>query len=210
MGQKTHPVGFRLSVTRKWLSVWFSDKDYRKNLLQDAGIRKFVRERAQAAGIHRAIIERSLSKIKVTLIVARPGVIIGRGGSNLQILRDDLRRLTGSPVDLVIEDFKTPELSAQLVAEDVVRQIKQRLPVRRIMSATTERVYGRGVKGVKIICSGVLSGPSSISRSEKKVLGSIPAQTLRANIDFARATVFTTYGTIGVKVWIYLGEVEKS
>lgn len=212
MGQKTHPVGFRLGITKAWKSRWFSGKDYARNALEDVKIRKFIRTKAPAAGIHAIEIERSLSKVKVSIVVARPGLIIGRGGANLQLLREELAKHIGARLDLSVEEFKTPELSAQLVADDIARQIKRRLPLGRILAITADRVMAKGARGVKVVCSGVLSGPSSIARSQKIVHGSIPAQTLRANLDYAQATAFTAYGTIGVKVWIYLGEVgsEKS
>lgn len=209
MGQKTHPLGFRLGVVENWRSRWFaSGKDYGSLALEDARIRRFLEKETRAAGVSAVEIEREAEKARVTLKVSRPGVIIGRGGSNLALLREGLQKLLGKRVDLVVEEIKSPELSAKIMGEEVVRQIKQRLPVRRIINRVAERVISRGAKGVKILASGVLSGPSSISRQDKTVRGSIPAQTLRAKIDFARVTAFTSYGTIGVKVWIYLGEEE--
>ncbi|MEK7611207.1 MAG: 30S ribosomal protein S3 [Patescibacteria group bacterium] len=209
MGQKTHPLGFRLGVSQEWKSRWFArGQEYGRTALADVYIRRYLEENAASSGIADLEIEREAEKIKVILKVSRPGVVIGRGGSTLNILKAGLNKLLDRKIDLVVEEVKVPELSGKLVGEDVVRQIKMRMPIRRVMNNTAEKVMSRGAKGVKIICSGVLSGPSSISRREKVVKGSVPSQTLRANINYARSTVFTSYGTIGVKVWVYLGEVE--
>lgn len=151
-------------------------------------------------------IERSIAACKVTMVVLRPGVVIGRGGSGHELIKDKLEKITKSKIDLTVESFKQKDLSAALVAGEIVTQIKRRMPIRRIVSATGERVMGSGAKGVKILVSGVLAGPSSIARSEKLTLGSVPLQTLRAKIDYAQDTAFTGYGTIGVKVWINLPE----
>jgi small subunit ribosomal protein S3 len=208
MGQKTHPLGFRLGLGENWRSRWFAPPPHYGPLaLEDVKIRRFLaKEAGTAAGVHAIEIEREAEKVKVVLQVSRPGVIIGRGGTNLARLREGLHNLLGKKVDLVVEEIKSPEFSAKIMGEEIVRQIKQRMPIRRVMNRTAERILARGAKGVKIIVSGVLSGPSSISRQEKVARGSIPGQTLRAKIDFARVTAFTSYGTIGVKVWIYLGE----
>lgn len=209
MGQKVNPLAFRLGIVYDWTSRWFADRNYAEYILEDKRIRDFIKRRYLEAGVISIVIERSASLIRLILAVARPGIIIGRGGSGLASLRVDLSKLTKSKVELTIEEFKNPDLSAQLVAEEVARGIERRLPVRRVMNTTVERVKSRGVLGVKIICSGVISGPSSISRRERSVRGSIPSQTLRAKVDFARATAFTTYGTIGIKVWV-LRNSERS
>lgn len=209
MGQKTHPLGFRLGVSEEWKSRWFANgKEYGRMAIEDVHIRRFLEGSAALAGIAKLEIEREADKVKVILKVSRPGVVIGRGGSTLNTLKIGLNKLLGKKIDLVVEEVKVPELSAKLMAEEVIRQIKQRMPIRRVMNNTAEKVMSRGAKGVKIICSGVLSGPSSISRSEKVVKGSIPTQTLRAKIDYSRSTAFTSYGTIGIKVWVYLGEAS--
>lgn len=207
MGQKINPIGFRTAVTSDWQSLWYSDKNYSKFLLEDKKIRDFLRSRSAEAGIREIRIERS-TNTKITLSVARPGVIIGRGGAGLSELRELISREIGGKVDISVEEVRRPELSAQLVAEEIVRAISRRMPVKRIMNQTCEKVIGRGAKGVKIIVAGVIGGPSSIHRSERIVRGSVPAQTIRANIDFSRLTAFTSYGTLGIKVWIYLGEKE--
>lgn len=208
MGRKTHPVGFRLGISKDWQSRWYSKKNYSENALTEVRIRRYIKSQGRSAGIHKIQIDRSLSSLKLTITVSRPGVIIGRGGENLKKLRKGLLDIVPDKVDLVIEEFKVPELSAALVSQNVASQIERRLPIRRVMSFTSERVMERGAKGVKIVCSGVLSGPSSISRSQKVVKGLVPTQRLRADLDFAKETAFTSYGTVGVKVWIYLGDKE--
>lgn len=208
MGQKTQPLGFRLGLGENWRSRWFAKgRQYGPLALEDARIRRFLnKEIGPAAGVSSVEIEREADKAKIILQVSRPGVIIGRGGTNLARLRESLNKLLGKKAELAVEEVKVPEFSAKIMGEEVVRQIKQRMPIRRVMNRTAEMIFSRGAKGVKIVVAGVLSGPSSISRREKSVRGSIPGQTLRAKIDFARVTAFTPYGTIGVKVWIYLGE----
>ncbi len=208
MGQKVNPVAFRLGTIYDWTSRWFSEKDYAKYVLEDKKIRDFIKRNHPDAGIVSIIIERSSSLIKLILTVARPGVLIGRGGSGLTILRGEIADITAAKIDLEVMEFKNPEQSAQLVADEVARSIERRLPVRRLMNSVAEKVMAKGSLGVKIICSGVISGPSSISRRERVVRGSIPAQTLRARVDFARGTAFTTYGTIGVKVWVLRSREE--
>lgn len=203
MGQKVNPTAFRLGIVYDWLSRWFSERDYAKYVFEDKKVRDFVKRGHSDAGIVSIVIERSASIVKLILTVARPGVLIGRGGSGLAQLRDELTTLTKSKIDLEVQEFKNPELSAQLVGDEVARSIERRMPVRRTMNNIAERVFAKGVLGVKIICSGVISGPSSISRRERVVRGSIPTQTLRARVDFAKSTAFTTYGTIGIKVWIF-------
>ncbi len=207
MGQKTHPLGFRLGISTGWKSRWFAEgKSYSDFAIEDVIIRRFLEKNLATSGLDQAEIEREADKVRIILRVSRPGVVIGRGGSALNDLRLGLAKLISRKVDLTVEEIKTPELSAKLVAEEIIRQIKQRMPIRRVMNNTAERIMGKGAKGVKIVCSGVLSGPSSIGRHEKVTRGSVPAQTLRANISFALATAFTSYGTIGIKVWVYLGE----
>jgi len=185
MGQKVNPVGFRTGYNVEWKSLWFSSREYGKLTLEDKKIRDLLKLHAQEAGISDIKIERS-PNIKVTVSVARPGVIIGRGGAGLTEVRDFLSKAVGSKVDILIEEIKKPELSAKLVSDEVVRSILRRMPVKRIMHQTCERVMGRGAKGVKMIVSGVIGGPSSIHRTERVVKGSVPTQTIRSKIDFAR------------------------
>lgn len=206
MGQKVNPVGFRTGYNIEWKSAWYGGRDYSKLTLEDKKIRDLVRSKVSEAGIADIKIERS-PNIRVTVSVARPGVVIGRGGAGLSQLREFLGKALGSKVDIVVEEVKRPELSAKLVADEVVRAILRRMPVKRIMNQTCEKVMGRGAKGIKMIVAGVIGGPSSIHRTERVVRGSVPTQTIRAKIDYARSTAYTSYGTLGVKVWVYLGEL---
>ena len=207
MGQKVNPRGFRTGVNLDWRVSWYADKNYGRNLLEDKKIRDTISQNYGAAGISDLLIERT-PHLKVTLLVAKPGMVIGRGGSGLNQLRDLLAKSVGVKVDVLIEEVKNPDLSPRLVGESIVRSILRRMPAKRVMNQTADRVMARGALGVKIIVAGVLSGPSSISRRERTVRGSVPAQTLRSNVIFARTTAFTSYGTLGIKVWIYLGEKE--
>lgn len=208
MGQKINPVGFRTGINTEWQSLWYSSKSYAKFILEDKKIRDLIVGRVLEAGIKEIRIERS-PNIRIFIGASRPGVIIGRGGSGLSDLRDFISHEVGSKVEIMVEEIKRPELSAKLVADEIVRSILRRMPVKRIMNQNSEKVIGRGAKGVKMVVSGVIGGPSSIHRTERVVRGSVPSQTIRANLDFARSTAFTSYGTLGIKVWIYLGEKES-
>jgi len=209
MGQKVHPKGFRLDLNRDWKSVWYAPKkEYGDRVLEDIKIRAFIREKVGHAGIKSVNIKRSIGDVKVTVIVLRPGVVIGRGGSGHEMLKEELERLTGAKVELSVESFKDKDLSAVLVAEEVASQIKRRLPVRRIIKSTASRVMAAGAKGVRVQVAGVIGGPSSIARREHVTQGSVPMQTLRAKIDYAKRTAFTGYGTLGVKVWIHLPDKD--
>lgn len=208
MGQKVNPIAFRLNTVYDWASKWFSDHDYAKYAFEDRKIRNFINKYHSDAGIVSIVIERFANAIKLKITVSRPGVLIGRGGSGLAVLRTELTKITKSKIDLEIEEFKVMELSAKLIADEVARNIIRRMPVRRVMNTMAERVMSKGARGVKIVCSGVISGPSSIGRRERTVRGSIPSQVLRAKVDFAKGTAFTTYGTIGVKVWVFTGLME--
>ena len=205
MGQKVNPVGFRLGLSGDWKSLWNSKKDYAKLILEDKKIRDLISEKISEAGLKETRIERT-PNLKIIILVSRPGMVIGRGGSGLSELRDYLSKSIGTKVEVVVEEVRYPDLSAKIVGGEIVRAILRRVPVKRIMHQAREKVMGRGAKGVKIVVSGVISGPSSIHRTEKVIYGSVPAQTLRSEIDFARSTAFTSYGTLGIKVWIYLGE----
>jgi len=209
MGQKVHPVGFRLNLNRDWKSIWYaSKKDYGDKVYEDIQIRDFIKEKVGHAGIKSISIKRSIGDVKVTVVVLRPGVVIGRGGSGHEMLKEELKRLTRAKVELSVESFKDKDLSAALVAEDVVSQIKRRMPVRRIIKSASSRVMAAGAKGVRVQVSGVIGGPSSIARREHFTQGSVPMQTLRAKIDYVKTTAFTGYGTLGVKVWIHLPDKE--
>lgn len=212
MGQKVNPLGYRLGHWQPWKSRWFArdPKQYKKNLLEDVKIRKFLMEKLKLAGIVSVQIERFINKMKITLYVSRPGVVIGRGGTGLEQLKKDLCRMVSIPepeknLELDVAEVKNPELSAQLVATRIAEQLERRLPHRRVVSKMMERVMIAGAEGIKIALSGRIAG-AEISRSEQFSQGKIPLQTLRAEIDYAQVPALTKFGYIGVKVWIYTGE----
>ena len=207
MGQKTHPFGFRIGVSQDWKSKWYAENKYKNHALEDLKIRKLIKKEAADAGVDRIDIERSLTDLVITLFVAKPGLVIGRGGKNIEELKKELAELTGLKVKLEIEEVKKPQLSARLVADGVARQIERRFNSRRVIVSTADRVMEAGALGVKIVVAGRVGG-AEIARAEKVARGSVPLQTLRADVDFARETAYTAYGTVGVKVWIYRGEKE--
>ncbi|HUS51962.1 MAG TPA: 30S ribosomal protein S3 [Candidatus Bathyarchaeia archaeon] len=209
MGQKVNPFGFRLTHIKNWQSRWFASdpKRYRDNLLEDIKIREFLMKKLKLAGIVSVQIERSINKMKVSLHVSRPGVVIGRGGTSLEQLKKDLCKIVSLPEpekNLEIDpiEVKEPELSAQLVATGIADQLERRMPQRRVVGKTIERVMGAGAKGVKVVLSGRIAG-AEIGRTEKYSQGKIPLQTLRAKIDYAQVPALTRSGYIGVKVWVY-------
>lgn len=212
MGQKVNPLGFRIGYWQTWKSRWFArgPKQYQKNLLGDVKIRRFLMKNLRLAGIVSVQVERFVNKMKITLHVSRPGVVIGRGGSGLELLKKELCQMVSIPepeknLEIDIAEVKNPELSAQLVATRVAEQLERRLPHRRVMSKMMERVMSAGAQGVKIVLSGRIAG-AEISRTEKYSSGKVPLQTLRAEIDYAQIPALTKFGYIGVKVWIYKGE----
>ncbi len=206
MGQKTHPVGFRLGVIRTWGSRWFARKEYADWLLEDQKIRRYIRHRLRKAGIAMIEIERAPKKVSINIHAARPGMVIGRKGAEVDKLRDELHKLTNKDIYLNIVEVKKPEKNAQLVAEHIAVQLEQRVSFRRAMKKTISSAMRMGVLGIKVVCSGRLGG-AEMSRVEKYHEGRVPLHTLRADIDYATATARTTFGAIGVKVWIYNGEV---
>ena len=206
MGQKTNPVGFRLGINRTWDSRWFATKEYSKWLDEDIKVRNYIKRRLFKAGVARVEIERSGGKATVNIFTARPGMVIGRKGSEVDLLRAELKSRTGRDVQINIKDVKKPELNAQLVAEHIAMQLQQRVAFRRAMKKTIQSAMRMGAQGIKVQCSGRLGG-SEIARREGYHEGRVPLHTLRADIDFARSTSHTTYGCVGVKVWIYKGEV---
>ncbi len=209
MGQKTHPRGFRLGITSDWKSHWFDEdsEGYSDKVLEDRKIRKFVRKNVGRAGIQGVEIERSLGKLKIVIRVARPGMVIGRGGSRIELLRDGLEGICGSKPEISVEEVKNPALSASLIAENVVRQIEQRRSPTRAAASEVEKAMHKGAKGVKVQLKGRLRG-SQYARKNVVTKGSVPLQTIRANIDYALEEAHTKYGKIGVKVWVYIGEEE--
>ncbi len=208
MGQKTHPIGFRLGINRDWDSKWFDEKNFSDVLEEDLMLRKYIRTRLQRAAVSRIEIERTAQKITLTIHTARPGIVIGRKGQEVDKLKEELQRLTNKEVHLNIQEIKRPELDAYLVAENIAHQLVQKISFRRAMKKAITSTMRMGAQGIRIICSGRLGG-AEMARKEQYKEGRIPLHTLRADIDFARATAKTTYGTIGVKVWIFKGEVYQ-
>jgi small subunit ribosomal protein S3 len=206
MGQKTNPVGFRLGINRTWDSRWFASKEYSRWLDEDIKVRSYIKRRLFKAGVARVEIERSGGKATVNIFTARPGMVIGRKGSEVDLLRDELKQMCRRDVQINIKDVKKPELNAQLVAEHIAMQLQQRVAFRRAMKKTIQSAMRMGAQGIKVQCSGRLNG-AEIARREGYHEGRVPLHTLRADIDFARSTAHTTFGTVGVKVWIYKGEV---
>ena len=206
MGQKTNPIGFRLGIIKTWDSRWFARKDYAKLLEEDLFIRKYLKKRLAQAGISRIVIQRAVAKVTVNISTARPGLVIGRRGQQVDQLRDELQHITKKEVFLNIDEVKKPDLDATLVAEHVARQLEQRVSFRRAMKKALASTMRSGAGGIRIICSGRLGG-SEMARTESYRDGRVPLHTLRADIDFARATARTIYGTCGVKIWIFKGEI---
>jgi len=206
VGQKTNPVGLRLGIVRTWDSKWFATKNYAAILEEDLIIKKYIKKRLHQAGISRILIERAADKTTVSIRTARPGLVIGRRGAQVDQLKDELQHLTGKQVFLNIEEVKRPDGDAQLVAEHIAKQLEQRVSFRRAMKRALSSAMRSGAQGVKIMCKGRLGG-AEMARKESYREGRVPLHTLRADIDYATATAHTTYGCVGVKVWIFNGEV---
>jgi small subunit ribosomal protein S3 len=208
MGQKTHPIGFRLGVIKPWSSRWYARKDMPALLKEDELIRKYLLARLGHAAIALIDIERRPGKVTVTLHTGRPGVVIGKKGAEVDKLRDELAQLTGKDAAVNVEEIKRPEISSQLVADNIARQIEQRISFRRAMKRALQSATRMGAQGIRVRCSGRLGG-AEIARTEGYREGRVPLHTLRADIDYATSTAKTTYGTIGIKVWICKGEVVE-
>jgi len=207
MGQKVHPFVLRIGFIRTWKSRWFArSKDYPRFILQDYKIRKFIKEKFKQAAVSQIIIERLADRIKIRIFTARPGIIIGRHGADIERLREDLNNMIQSEVSIDIEEVKNPAIDAQLVGENVALQIEKRVAFRRAVKRAIEQTMNAGAKGVRISCAGRLNG-AEMSRTETYKQGKVPLQTLRADIDYGFAESLTTYGLIGIKVWIYKGEI---
>ncbi len=206
MGQKTHPVGFRLGIIRTWDSRWYADKSYAEDLHEDLRIRKFLKKRLKSAQVSRIIIERAASKAKVFVYAARPGMIIGKRCAGLDDLKKELRKVTKTEVFLNIIEVRKTELDAQLVAENIAAQLEKRVSFRRAMKKSVQSTMRAGAKGVRIACAGRLGG-AEMGRREWYREGRVPLHTLRADIDYGYAVAKTTYGIIGVKTWIFKGEI---
>ena len=210
MGQKTHPIGFRLGIIKDWNSKWYAEKGkYADWLAEDIQIRKLGQTKVGNAGIAECQIRRSPKKVTVTLMTSRPGVVIGRKGKTVDELRTELQKLSGKAVTLDVKEVKKPELTSVLVAEHIAQQLSQRVSFRRAMKKAIQTAMRMGAKGIKIRCGGRLGG-AEMGRVESYHEGSVPLHTLRADIDYGTATARTTYGTVGVKVWICKGEIHPS
>lgn len=207
MGRKVHPIGFRLGINRSWDSRWFArGREYTKQLHEDRVIRDLVFENTPRAGISQVEIERFPNNLHITVHTSKPGIVIGRKGANVKELRTKLQALTGTNIKLDISEIKDPDLDARLVAENVANQLERRISHRRAMQRAVDSTMRAGAQGVKVMCAGRLSG-AEMARRDWAREGRVPAQTLRADLDFARAEALTTYGRIGVKVWVYKGEI---
>ena len=206
MGQKVHPYGFRLGYNKNWQSRWFSKKEYASFVFEDHKIRTFVKKLLYSAGISRIEIERFGGKIRLILSTARPGIVIGRKGAEIEKLRGDLKKKFGREFALEVNEIRRPEIESQLVAENIAMQLERRVAVRRAMKRTVTMARKFGAEGIKVTCSGRLAG-AEIARTEWYRDGRVPLQTLRADIDFGFAEAHTTYGLIGIKVWVYKGEI---
>jgi len=209
MGQKIHPVGFRLAVNKDWSSRWFAKStDFSVVLKQDIDVRKYLQERLANASVGRITIERPAKSAKVTIYSARPGVVIGKKGEDIDILKRDLEKLMGVSVHVNIEEIRKPELDAQIIADGIAQQLEKRVQFRRAMKRAIQNAMRAGAKGIKIMTSGRLNG-ADIARSEWYREGRVPLHTLRAAVDYATSEALTTYGIIGLKVWVYKGEVGQ-
>jgi small subunit ribosomal protein S3 len=206
VGQKTHPVGFRLGVIKTWDSNWYDEKGFAAKLNEDVMIRNYVRNRLKKAGISKIQIERTPKNARITIHTSRPGIVIGKSGKEISQLEEELKKITNKDVKILISEIKRPELDAQLVAENIASQLEGRISFRRAMKQGITAAMRMGAEGVRVMCSGRLGG-AEMARREQYKEGRIPLHTLRADIDYANATAQTIYGLIGVKVWICKGEV---
>lgn len=205
MGQKTHPKGFRLGITGTWDSRWFAGKDYAKILQEDLRLRTFIKKRLYHAGVSRIEIERAADKVKVNIFTARPGIVIGKKGVEIEKLKAEVQRMAGEKTYIEIHEIRRPDLDAQLVAENIAMQLERRIMFRRAMKESVARTMRMGAQGVRVQCGGRLGG-HEIARTEWYREGRVPLHTLRADIDYGLAVAATTFGVIGVKVWVYRGE----
>ncbi len=207
MGRKVHPIGFRLKINKPWLARWYAEgKDFQDNLHQDLAIREKIRKDNDRAGISDIEIERFPGKLKIFVHTAKPGILIGRSGENVKALRSDLEAMTGEKIDLDVKEIKAPDLDAYLVAENIAGQLLRRISYRRAMQRAIQQGMRQGAEGVKVMVSGRLGG-AEMSRSVWLREGRVPLQTLRADIDYAQTEALTSYGQIGIKVWIYKGDI---
>src|SRR2546429_4516500 len=208
MGQKVNPIGLRLGINRTWDSRWFANRDYATLLHEDLELRKYLMERLGQAGVSRVVIERPAKKARITIHTARPGVVIGKKGADIEKLRLDLAKMTGGEVNLNIVEIRKPEVDAKLVAENIAQQLERRVAFRRVMKRAVQSAMRLGAQGIRINCGGRLGG-AEIARMEWYREGRVPLHTLRADVDYGTATAKTTYGTCGVKVWVFKGEIME-
>ena len=206
MGQKVNPHGLRVGVIKDWDSKWYADAEFSDYLVEDYNIRKYLKKKLYAAGVSKIEIERTSDRVKVIIYTAKPGVVIGKGGAEIEVTKAELAKLTGKKVLVDIKEIKRPDKDAQLVAENIAQQLENRVSFRRAMKSCMGRTMKAGAQGIKASCSGRLGG-ADMARTEFYSEGTIPLQTLRADIDYGFAEADTTYGKVGVKVWIYKGEV---
>jgi small subunit ribosomal protein S3 len=206
MGQKVNPIGLRVGINRTWDSRWFADENYAALLHEDLRLKKYLQKRLLQAGVSRIVIERPSKRARITIHTARPGVVIGKKGADVEKLRSDLSKMTGSEVSLNIVEIRKPEIDAKLVAENITQQLERRVAFRRAMKRAVQSAMRLGALGIRITCAGRLGG-AEIARTEWYREGRVPLHTLRAEIDYGEATAMTTYGTCGVKVWVFKGEI---
>jgi small subunit ribosomal protein S3 len=206
MGHKVNPIGLRVGVNRTWDSRWFADKDYAAMLHEDLRLREFLKKRLAQAGVSNIVIERPAKRARVTIHTARPGVVIGKKGQDIEKLRQELQKVTGGEVHLNIVEIRKPEIDAKLVADNIAQQLERRVAFRRAMKRAVQSAMRLGAQGIRINCAGRLGG-AEIARTEWYREGRVPLHTLRADIDYAESTAHTTYGTCGVKVWVFKGEI---
>ena len=206
MGQKVNPHGLRVGVIKDWDSKWYAEADFADNLVEDNQIRKYLKKKLYSAGVAKIEIERASDRVKVIIHTAKPGIVIGKGGAEIEKLKAEVQKLTTKKLFIDIKEVKRPDREAQLVAENIAAQLEGRVSFRRAMKSTMSRTMKAGAKGVKAMCSGRLGG-ADMARTEFYVEGTVPLQTLRADIDYGFAEANTTYGKVGVKVWVYKGEV---
>lgn len=206
MGQKVNPISFRVGIYKEWSSRWYGEKDYAKFLHEDLKIRKFIKEKLKHAGISKIGIERTASNTKIIIHTAKPGIVIGKKGSEIDVLKKDVVKFAGKDIDIDIQEVRRPDTDAQLVSENVALQLERRVAFRRAMKKAVTTALKLGAKGIKIMCAGRLGG-AEIARTEWYRDGRVPLHTLRADIDYGFTEAMTTYGTIGIKVWIFKGEI---
>ncbi|MEN8236742.1 MAG: 30S ribosomal protein S3 [Pseudomonadota bacterium] len=208
MGQKVNPIGFRVGINRTWDSRWFSVRSYSEMLHEDLKIRNLIRDRLPKAGISKIVIERPAKKAVITIHTARPGVVIGKKGVDIELLKKELTKVMGCEIQINLFEIRKPEIDARLVAESIAQQMERRVGYKRAMRRAMQSAMRLGAEGIRIVCSGRLGG-AEIARKEEYREGRVPLHTLRADVDYGVATAFTTYGTCGVKVWIFKGEIME-